>query len=220
MENNRVSDTKKTGFLLPVSWRKSIFLGVLVLLGGCSGPEQQADIGTCENTGKIASAITPLIGGELAAFNVLGEPKKMPLLEFLNDKGEKTDTAAFEGKAVLFNLWATWCAPCRKEMPAFSQLQKEFGGTDFTVAAINVDRGGPEKPKDFLKEISVENLDFYQDETMGVFNALKKESLAFGLPVTLLIDKEGCIVGSLNGEAKWAGDEARALVGAVIKAGQ
>ena len=220
MENIWVSDTKKTGSALPESRYKTIFLAAFLLLSACSGSQDQAEIGQCQNSKKVASAIEPLIGGELAAFNLSAAPQKMPLLEFVNDKGEKTNTASLGGKAVLFNLWATWCAPCRKEMPAFGELQREFGGTDFAVAAINVDRGGPGKPKNFLKEIGVDNLDYYQDETMGVFNALKKQSLAFGLPVTMLLDKEGCIIGALNGEAKWAGDEAKAMVKAAMEAGK
>ncbi|MGB7287880.1 MAG: TlpA disulfide reductase family protein, partial [Salaquimonas sp.] len=104
------------------------------------------------------------------------------------------------------------CAPCRHEMPAFDALQAEFGGDEFEIIPVSVDRGGPEKPLAFYEEIGLKHLPFYQDETMGVFNTLKKQSLAFGLPVTVLLDEEGCILGSLNGPAEWAGEDAKTLI--------
>ena len=119
------------------------------------------------------------------------------------------------GKVLLVNLWATWCAPCRKEMPALDALQKEAGGDDFEVVAVNVDTGGDEKPKKFLGEIGIENLAFYRDDTLELFNTLKRRGLALGLPVTLLVDREGCLMAHMNGPAEWAGEDARRLISAV-----
>jgi thiol-disulfide isomerase/thioredoxin len=113
---------------------------------------------------------------------------------------------------VLLNLWATWCVPCREEMPALNALQAAKGSDRFEVVAINIDTGGDEKPKAFLDETGVHQLAYYRDSSMGVFNALKKEGLAFGLPVTLVLDKKGCLIGSMNGPAAWDSDEAKALV--------
>ena len=93
------------------------------------------------------------------------------------------------GKTVLLNLWATWCAPCRDEMPALDALQKEMGGDDFEVVAVNVDTGDDTKPRKFLAETGVAALAYYRDNTLGLFNELKQRGLALGLPVTLLIDE-------------------------------
>lgn len=123
--------------------------------------------------------------------------------------------AAWAGRTTLVNLWATWCAPCRHEMPALNRLQIEEGGADFEVVAINVDTGGDEKPKRFLEETGVDALGYYRDATMGVFNELKRRGLALGLPVTVLVDAGGCMIAHMNGPAEWASADARALIAAV-----
>lgn len=194
----------------------SVVLGLSLAaftLAACNddGPES-ASAGTCKNSMELVERVSPAIGGELAAFTLVQKPMKLPLLSFSDREGKPASTRDFEGKTVLFNLWATWCAPCRVEMPAFDRLEAEFGGEDFAVVPVSVDRGGPEKPLAFYNEIGLKHLPFFQDETMGVFNTLKKEGLAFGLPVTVLLDREGCILGSLNGPAEWAGEDAVELV--------
>lgn len=218
-----MSDTKKTKVAPPLSVGKvtkvSIVFGIGLMLSACGdseGQQKAALTGQCTSAKELAGKIAPVIGGELAAFNVSEDPQKMPALTFKTDKGVQTDIAAFEGKTILFNLWATWCAPCREEMPAFDALQSEFGGEKFDIIPVSVDRGGPEKPLAFYDEIGLKHLPFYQDETMGVFNSLKKQSLAFGLPVTILLDEEGCILGSLNGPAKWDGEDAKTLIRTAI----
>lgn len=212
-----MSDTKKMTIKPPFVNKIALLLSAALLVSGCSDEAQQADAtARCNDSVKLASTIRPLIGGEIAGFAVLDEPKPMSLLKFKDEKGQDADITAFKGKTVLLNLWATWCAPCRKEMPAFDRLQGEFGGEVFTVLPISIDRGGIEKPKGFFKEINVQNLPLYQDETMGVFNTLKKQSLAYGLPTTILIDKQGCVIGSLNGPAEWDGKDAKKLVGAAL----
>ena len=116
------------------------------------------------------------------------------------------------GNERVLNLWATWCAPCREEMPALDELQAALGGDTFEVIAVNIDQGSDEKPKNFLSEIGVSNLGFYRDNTMGIFNTLKKEGYAFGLPVTLLVDGNGCLLANMNGPAHWSGDDAKAYI--------
>ncbi len=181
-------------------------------LAACSGEGSETASGQCEDAKVTAAALSGVVGGEVAAFAVSDGPSKLPELQFLDRDGISAKSSDFSGKTVLFNLWATWCAPCRKEMPAFDELEAEFGSDDFMVLPVSVDRGGPEKPLAFFEEIGVSKLPFYQDGTMGVFNTLKKQGLAFGLPVTLLLDKEGCILGSLNGPAEWASEDAKKLV--------
>lgn len=91
-----------------------------------------------------------------------------------------------------------------------------MGGDEFEVVAVNVDTGGDEKPKKFLAEIGIENLGYYRDNTLGLFNDLKRRSLALGLPVTLLVDRDGCLLAHMNGPAEWAGDDAARLVDAAL----
>ncbi|MDP3525989.1 MAG: TlpA disulfide reductase family protein, partial [Hoeflea sp.] len=104
------------------------------------------------------------------------------------------------------------------EMPALAELQSELGDDEFKVLAINIDAGDVSKPQAFLDEIGVSNLGLYRDASMGVFNTLKKEGVAFGLPVTLMIGKDGCMLGAMNGPAEWASEDAKALI-AALKAG-
>jgi hypothetical protein len=97
-------------------------------------------------------------------------------------------------------------------MPALNALQKEMGGERFQVVPVNIDTGDNEKPKTFLSETGVDALQLYRDNTIEVFNSLKKQGLAFGLPVTLLIDGKGCLISAMNGPAAWDSEEAKALI--------
>src|SRR5690606_16388641 len=96
--------------------------------------------------------------------------------------------------------------------PALNQLQEELGSDSFEVVAVNVDTGGDEKPKAFLEETGVDALGYYRDSTLGLFNDLKRRGLAMGLPVTLLIDKDGCMLAHMNGPAEWASPDAKRLI--------
>ncbi|MDF1608044.1 TlpA disulfide reductase family protein [Hoeflea sp. YIM 152468] len=172
----------------------------------------------CTADPEILARLKPLAKGEVAAMAIREAPVVLPDMNFVSEEGDESRIADFAGQALLVNLWATWCAPCRAEMPALSELQTELGDDAFKVLAINIDTGDAAKPKAFLDEIGVANLGLYRDASMGVFNTLKKESLAFGLPVTLIIGKDGCLLGAMNGPAEWASDDAKALV-AALKAG-
>ena len=169
----------------------------------------------CEAKADAARAIASEAKGEVAAMLAADPPQLLSDLAFDGPDGTPMTLADRAGKVLLVNLWATWCAPCRKEMPALDALQKEAGGNDFEVVAVNVDTGGDEKPKKFLGEIGIENLAFYRDDTLELFNTLKRRGLALGLPVTLLVDREGCLMAHMNGPAEWAGEDARRLISAV-----
>jgi thiol-disulfide isomerase/thioredoxin len=135
---------------------------------------------------------------------------------FHDTAGVARSLADFRGKVLVLNFWATWCAPCRAEMPALDALQREKGSDRFEVVAVNVDTGDDAKPKKFLAETGIEALAAYRDATMGVFNDLKKRSLALGLPVTLLVDPQGCLLANMNGPADWGGADAAKLVEAAL----
>jgi thiol-disulfide isomerase/thioredoxin len=173
---------------------------------------ETADAARCEGSVARAEAITPYLKGDVAAMIPVGEPKLIDGLTFQDKEGTPMTMANFANKTVLINLWATWCVPCREEMPALNNLQEATGGETFQVLAINIDTGDVEKPQTFLEETGVDALGLYRDASMGVFNQLKREGLAFGLPVTLLVDGKGCLLGSMNGPAVWDGADAKALV--------
>jgi thiol-disulfide isomerase/thioredoxin len=157
---------------------------------------------------KLAAAAT----GSVAAMAASSPPASLAGLSFNGPDGKPLKLADFAGKTVLMNLWATWCAPCRAEMPELDALQKEKGGAGFEVVAVNADTGGDEKPKKFLAETGAATLTYYSDHTMALFNELKGRGLALGLPVTLLIDKDGCLMTHMNGPAAWASAEAKSFI--------
>ncbi|KQV73320.1 TlpA disulfide reductase family protein [Rhizobium sp. Root1220] len=170
----------------------------------------------CAATRDTAARITPLLTGQVAAMVAADQPRRLTAVSFKGADGKPMTLDKFAGKTVLFNLWATWCVPCREEMPALNALEREMGSDKFQVVAVNIDTGDDEKPKAFLAETGVDALQLYRDNTIDVFNDLKKEGLAFGLPVTLLIDGKGCLISAMNGPAAWDSDEAKALIKGAI----
>ncbi|MBW3096514.1 thiol:disulfide interchange protein TlpA [Pseudohoeflea coraliihabitans] len=176
------------------------------------------DSASCTGNDALSAALEPLARGEVAAMDIREPALTLPPLTFDDSAGERRSLDDFSGTPLLVNFWATWCAPCRAEMPALAQLQEEMGGDDFQVLAINIDTGDRSKPEAFLDEIGVSNLGLYRDATMDVFNILKKRGLAFGLPATLLVGADGCLLGVMNGPAEWASPDAKALI-AQLKAG-
>lgn len=171
----------------------------------------------CRPAQQLASTLKPLAVGEVAAFQLAEPPEPIGQLAFNDAEGAGVSIADWKGRTVLLNLWATWCAPCREEMPELEALEQEMGGEDFAVLPISVDAGQPDKPKNFYAETDLTGLPFYHDGTMGVFNDLKKRSLAIGMPTTLLIDDQGCVLGKISGPAAWASEDAKALIGAAMK---
>jgi thiol-disulfide isomerase/thioredoxin len=193
-------------------------LAVLSLgLYGISGQPGNAQATGCAAAKTLASTLAPLARGEVAGIQIAGQPKEIPNLAFTGPEGKAINLADFQGKTILLNLWATWCVPCRKEMPALDALQAELGGPDFEVVAISIDQRNLEKPKTFLQEIGVKKLVYYADPSAKIFQSLKAVDRAFGMPTTLLIDKNGCELAYLAGPAEWASEDAIKLVRAAIK---
>jgi thiol-disulfide isomerase/thioredoxin len=151
--------------------------------------------------------------GHMAAFVFKKEPETLPEVRFQDANGAEKSLADWRGKVVLVNLWATWCAPCRKEMPALDRLQKELGSPKFEVVAISVDRTGLAGARKFLDETKVENLALYADPTTRLSSLLK----AVGLPITVLLDSQGREIGRLVGPAEWDSEDAKRLIRAVMK---
>jgi thiol-disulfide isomerase/thioredoxin len=173
----------------------------------------------CTDALATATRMAPLAKGEVAAFRVATTSETFDDLTFAAPDGSPSGLAALKGRVVLLNLWATWCVPCREEMPALDSLQAAMGDDRFMVAAVNVDVKDPQRARDFLDEIGVKSLAFYADPTLGIFNVLKRRGLAFGLPTTLVVDAKGCKLGIMEGPAAWDSDDARALIAAATTKG-
>jgi len=170
----------------------------------------------CRQAVETAARIAPLAHGEIAALAMAQTPFHVPPLGFKDAEGHDRTLADWRGRTVLLNLWATWCVPCRREMPALDALQAKLGGPKFQVVAVNIDTRDPAKPLAFLKQIGVTHLTYFTDESAQVFEDLKTAGKAFGMPTTLIVDPKGCEIGDMAGPAEWASDDGVKLVSAAI----
>lgn len=186
--------------------------------GALSGNGTAASPGDCKAAIAKGEKLKPLLTGDVAALAARSEPTDLGSLGFNDGDGNAMTLADTGGKLRLVNLWATWCAPCRAEMPELDELEARKGGGDFQVVAVSVDTGSDAKPRGFFEEIGVKHLDLYHDPSMGAFNGLKKEGLAYGLPVTLLVDEDNCVIANMNGPAAWSSPDAVKLIDAAIGA--
>ena len=190
------------------------FAGVAIGLAavyGIGAMQRNADP-VCRPSAELAKRLAPLARGEVAAINIAAEPKRLPDLAFNDAGGQPRKLSDFRGRTVLLNLWATWCVPCRKEMPALDALQAKLGGEQFQVVAINIDTRNLDKPKAWLDEVGIKGLGYFADPSAKVFQDLKAIGKALGMPTTLLIDPEGCELGKLAGPAEWASEDAIKLI--------
>ena len=197
----------------------------MVLLGGVTGvavglaavygigamQRNPADA-ACRPAAELVTRLKPLARGEVAALGIASDPKRLPELAFADADGKPRTLGTFQGKTVLLNLWATWCVPCRKEMPALDTLQAKLGGTTFEVVAVNIDTRNLDKPKAWLDEVGIKRLGYYADPSAKVFQDLKQIGRAFGMPTTLLVDPAGCEIGAVAGPAEWASEDALKLI--------
>jgi thiol-disulfide isomerase/thioredoxin len=151
----------------------------------------------------LAVSIQPARAQAPAGFAVHESPRPLPNIQFENGEGDAISLADFRGKVVLLNIWATWCAPCRREMPTLERLQAELGGSDFEVVALSIDRNGLPVVKEFYEELGLQELGMYVDASAKA----SRELSALGVPTTLLIDREGSELGRLAGPAEWDSPE-------------
>jgi thiol-disulfide isomerase/thioredoxin len=194
--------------------------GVVVGLAGVYGiatlTRNAGGGAACRPAVELAAKIAPFARGEVAAVNVAKSPLQVPDLSFQDMAGKPLTLKHWRGRTVLLNLWATWCVPCRKEMPALDALQERLGGPAFEVVAINIDTRDPDKPRAWLKDVGVQKLAYYADPAARTFQDLKAIGRAFGMPTTLLIDPKGCEIGTIAGPAEWASDDAIKLIQAAL----
>lgn len=204
-------------------WRIPLVIGAVLagaVIGylGVSGLKRapSGDI-ACNGAVDLAKKIAPLAHGEVAALTMATTPLRLPDLTFEDASGQPKKLSDFRGKTLLVNLWATWCVPCRKEMPALDSLQTKLGGKDFEVVAINIDTRDPDKPKNFLKEANLTSLGYFSDQKAKVFQDLKNIGKALGMPTSVLVDGKGCEIANIAGPAEWASDDAIKLVKAALQ---
>jgi thiol-disulfide isomerase/thioredoxin len=194
--------------------------GVIVGLAGVYGiatlTRNAGGDAACQPAVELAKKIAPFARGEVAAVNVAKSPLKLPPLAFQDSAGKPLTLEHWRGRTVLLNLWATWCVPCRKEMPALDALEQRLGGPGFEVVAVNIDTRDPDKPKTWLKDVGVQKLNYYVDPTARIFQDLKAIGRAFGMPTTLLIDGQGCEIGTIAGPAEWASEDGIKLISAAL----
>jgi len=181
-----------------------------------SGNEPDAE-NISNSTPPFNQVLKPLAKGSMAAMRILDKPLDLNKIAFSDNNGNSVTIADWNGRSVLLNLWATWCPPCRHEMPFLEDLQAKLGGEKFEVVTVSIDLKSPTKPKAFFAEIGLKALKFYWDGTGKIFTDLKMENLAFGMPTTVMIDENGMALGVLNGPATWNSDEAIALVQQALK---
>ncbi len=155
-----------------------------------------------------ASADQPPLSGSVAQFIAEVKPLPVPAVSFGGDHDDTTELGAFHGKFALVNLWATWCAPCVKELPSLDALQSARGGDRFQVVTISEDRQGHQAVDPFLDKAGIKNLPRFTDPKSEVGRAWKIR----GLPTTLLIGPDGTELGRLEGDANWSSPEALALI--------
>lgn len=189
--------------------------GVAIGLGavyGIVGLTRNAGEEACRPALDIARRLAPLARGEVAAVKTADRPLRVPALAFHDAAGSPKTLADWHGRVTLVNLWATWCVPCRKEMPALDELQEKLGSDRFEVVAVNIDTHNPDKPKAWFRDTGIARLGYFADPSAQVFRDLKAIGRAIGMPTTLLVDGNGCELASLAGPAEWASEDAVRLV--------
>ena len=159
----------------------------------------------CPVQAEDAETIGDAAMGELAALNGTGEGRGYSTLAFKDEAGTAMTIADFKGKALLVNFWASWCVPCREEMPALDAIATKFNSDRFMVLPINLDIGedGLEKAESFLADNGFANLPLFADNSFDAFKRLQQEAVAIGLPATLILDGNGCELAVLQGPAHW-----------------
>ncbi len=210
----------------PPGARRRVLTVALVLVGAAIGfaatygsslfGAHPAGDPTCRGAVTLAGKVAPLIHGEVAALTPATTALKLPDLTFNDGSGTPRKLSDFRGKTVLLNLWATWCVPCRKEMPALDRLQARLGSPSFQVVAVNIDTRDPEKPKAFLNDAKLTKLDYFSDPNAKVFQDLKSVGRALGMPTSVLVDGKGCEIATIAGPAEWDSDDAVKLITAAM----
>ncbi len=184
------------------------FAAVYVMLGRPDNESPRS--GSAQQAGKTGP--NALTTGPMTTFVFKKTPAALADITFLDGEGKEVSLKDWRGKVVLLNLWATWCAPCREEMPALDRLQKQLGSDKFQVVALAVDKAGLEGARKFLKDNGINTLKLFADPTARDGTKLK----VIGMPTTILIDSSGREIGRLIGPAAWDSAQAKRLIEAFL----
>lgn len=163
----------------------------------------------------FAADIAPLRDGSMLKLAVHEAPAEVPQTEFADRDGGAHSLAEWKGKVVLVNFWATWCAPCRKELPALDALNRDLGGDEFAVVTIAAGRNALPGIMRLFDEVGVTSLPVYLDPKLQ----LSREMGVMGVPVSILLDREGREIARMSGDAEWDGASARAIIAALVQDG-
>jgi len=161
---------------------------------------------SAETPDTAGASITIMVGGQ--RFVRWHTPRALPAVAFTDESGRATAFEQFRGRVVLLNVWATWCVPCREEMPTLDRLQAQLGGPDFEVVALSIDQGGVAEVRKFYQEVGIKHLRIYNDPTADATARLN----ILGIPATLLIDRAGREVGRALGPAEWDAPDVAELI--------
>lgn len=193
-----------------------VTVAAILILGGSAVGVYFAVQGT-GSSGDVELRLTR--AGKIVSYKRYSPPQTLPEIRFENGKGKPLTLADFRGKVVLLNIWATWCSPCREEMPALDKLQATLGGLDFEVVALSIDQGGVTAVRKFFGKIGIRTLALYVDPSGQASSTLG----AVGVPTTLMIDRAGRELWRVVGPVQWDKPEAietvRGIIGAPSKKG-
>ncbi len=207
-----VQDMSRSFRTMLVPNRRSVTLGLIsLLLAGCKYGKSDRD-GNADDRAAGQADLEGLRKGAMAGLIVMRERPDVSGLKLVDGEGRERSLGEWKGRVLLVNFWATWCFPCRKEMPQIADLQKAFADKDFLVIAASEDRKGYPWARDGLKELQAENLLLLMDEGAHALRALGER----GLPTTILVDRKGRMAAKLIGPADWNSEEARAVVRALL----
>ena len=219
MTTNPENAAPHSGLRRPLLIAGAVVAGALAGLAGVYGiggfMRNAGDPG-CRPAVETARRVGPLARGEVAAMAIAESPLRLPDISFHDRAGAERRLSDWRGRTVLLNLWATWCIPCRQEMPALDALEGALGGERFEVVAVNIDTRDSNKPHAWLDEVGVNRLAYYADPSAKVFQDLKLAGRAFGLPTTVLVDPAGCEIGTAAGPAEWASEDGIKLMRAAL----
>ena len=190
----------------------AVIYGVTAFWANTEGPGNAAAVTGLTGEARVA-ALAPVKAGTMKKMVLHREARPAPTEPFTDAAGKKLTLANYAGKVVLVNLWATWCPPCRAEMPGIDRLAGEMSGDDFAVLTISTDRFGPERIQAFYDEMKLKNLAILQDRN----SAFARRAGALGLPVTIILDRQGREIARLQGDAEWDSREAKSILKKVIE---